>query len=151
MSSQQQPLTSEVFREFNRHCKKFLKELQESFPHLTVLKLMYASFYVFKKMNKKLPHKVFQNYLVKHYEKQIRARDNDFFTRPEFDIPLWSSWIKDLKQTFVTLDDDNRKAIWDHIHVLLVLNKRCLEYRKKNVQEDSGDEVDFDKVPATTA
>lgn len=144
VSSSPQVLTQEVFREFNRYCKKFLKELQVTFPNLTVLKFMYGSFYILKKLNKKTPHKIFNNLVVTPYEKQLRARDSDFFLRPEFDIQFWTSWITDLKATFAECDEQDRKAIWDHLNVLMVLNKRCLEYRKKNVAEDSGDETPYD-------
>jgi hypothetical protein len=135
------PLTNQVYKDFNKQIKGFLKELIANFPHMDILKLVLTSFTILKKINKKMPHKMFNKYLA-CYEEQFLKRDEAFFLSDAFQSSFWPQLVDASKQQWVLLDQVNKNAIWDHFAALIGLNKRCLVYRKKIApEEDSGDEV----------
>lgn len=144
MSNQQQ-LTNIVYKDFNRHVKAFNKELITNFPHIDHFKLANASFYVCKKLNKKLPHKLFNKYIFDVHGKHILAKNDAYFISDQFSSSFWQSFADMIKTMWTTLDQGNKDAIWEHMLTLCALNKRCLDYkRNKNKTpeepESSGDE-----------
>lgn len=129
-----------VFKEFNKATKEFIKELIVNFPHFESLKLMLNFFTISKKLNKKLPHKLFNKYLVKPYHTQLMNKDNDYFTSDKFTFSFWNTFVDQAKVIWADLSHENREAIWKHIHVLIALNKKCLQQRSI-MSSDSGDEA----------
>lgn len=136
-------LTNQVYKDFNRSLKAFLCELTEGLPHVGLLKFMNTSFYVLKKMNKRFPQRIFDKYLGS-YEKKLLDRDESFFSSPDFSIPYWDGYIQQIQDVWKTLDAENKKAVWDHIVVVIALNRKCIEYRKSKRVSNGGDDSDVD-------
>lgn len=134
------PLTNQVYKDFYKYMKTFLKELIAAFPHIGEIKIILASCTISKKLNKKLPHKLFNKYIAAHYEKQIVERDEDYFLSDEFKFSFWETIEKVIKRELKSLDDVNKRVIWDHLQCLIVLNRKCLDYRRRKEEDDSGDE-----------
>ena len=139
MSTTNQPLTNQVYKDFNKYMKGFNKELLANFPHIGMLSLMNTSYVVCKKLNKKLPHKLFNKYIAV-FEKEILSKNEPFFLSDRFTSSFWPSFVEMIKTEWIKLDEANKEAVWTHMQVLVALNRRCLEYRQKKYEPDSGDE-----------
>jgi hypothetical protein len=124
-----------------------MKELSTAFPHIGFVKFMSASFYLLKKMNKRYPHRIFDKYLGSPYEKQLLDRNEAFFVDPAFNIAYWDNYINNIKEVWKTLDQTNKNVVWDHLTVLVALNRKCLEYKRNKAgacagaADDSGDDL----------
>ena len=134
------PLTNQVYKDFNKYMKSFLKELIVVFPNIGEIKIILASCTISKKLNKKLPHKLFNKYIACNYEQHIVDKNELYFLSDEFKFSSWEAIEKMIKRELRSLDDANKKVVWDHLQCLVVLNRKCLEYRKKKDEDDSGDE-----------
>lgn len=119
------------YKALNKAIKSFFTDLTDAFPTLLGVTLMSGSFTVLKKLNKKLPHKYFQELINIPYRNNIKTRDDTFFVNGTPDVPKFlTSQIDSLRNTWMKLDNENKKIIWDHLEVMVALNDKVIEYRQ---------------------
>ena len=88
----------------------------------TSLNMLELAIYI----DKKSPHKMFDNTVAKLYRDKIISKNEDFFLDEQYntaynDINL----INKLKTVWKTIDNSNKEIIWQYMNVLLILNDRC--------------------------
>lgn len=115
-----------VYAHFNKALKAFIKDLNKNFTNTSVFKLLLMAFKIAKRLNKKMPQKMFHKYISNDYEAQIVARDLAYFTSEAFNISFWKELTVYIKTVGVQLDAENIKAIWDHMAVLIALERKCV-------------------------
>lgn len=134
-------MSTQVYIDFNIATKNMIDDLVTNFPYIDHFKLLEASFAVMRGVNKKLPHKMFNKYVVAFYEKEIKSKDESFFMSDAFSSLFWQSFVDMIKATWNTLENVNKDAVWNHVLALVALNKRCVDHRKKKHDDDSSDET----------
>ena len=118
------------YKDFNNGIKLFLKELIRNFPHVGALSAFLTAFKLLKLINKKLPHKWFQDLVNIPYGSYIAVKDDSFFTSPDFKTyPLYQHFIPLLRETWCGCDVANKDAIWSHLQFVITLNQKIINYR----------------------
>lgn len=117
----------EVFKEFNRGLKKFIREMIEVYPEIKELKMMLAAYKVMKTLSYKRPQRVFNSLIADKHSADIINGNFDVFLDESFTYDGFSDICEGLKKAFKGVDNANKQAIRDHMLALLYLNKKCLE------------------------
>jgi hypothetical protein len=111
-------------KEFNKSMKVFMRELVENFPHVELVKMLQTTFIVSKKLNKKIPRRVYNRYIAIPYRTQLANRDDAYFSSDDFKFVLWQSMVDSAKSEWRSLDLNNKEAIWNHLAVLCHINQQ---------------------------
>ena len=111
-------------KEFNRSMKLFIMELMENFPHVELVKVLHTTFIVSKKLNKRIPRRMFNSMLAMPYRTELSNRDDAFFTSKDFTFICWQSLIESAKTVWISLDELNKNAIWEHLTLLCRINQK---------------------------
>ena len=114
------------YKRFNKYTKQLYKELLKLFPKDPILTLASTSFIIMKQLNKQSPAEFFHKSITTPYAEDIMNKQT-FFLEESFNIPICDGFNKKVKDTWAVLDEANRTALWDHMHVLLVLCKKCMQ------------------------
>lgn len=133
-------LTNQVYKDLNKSIKMCMKDLTTTFPEIDQLKLLSASFYVMKKLNKKLPYKYFHEYVYEPYSIQLQNKDEDFFLSDRFQSTFWQSFVDMIKTTWRSIETHNKEAIWLHMHNIVHKHKLCIKYKQSKLA-NSDDEA----------
>lgn len=136
--------SKELYKDFNKNAKMFIRELMKVYKDNTVLKLLHAAYKVMKTFNRKLPQRYFHEYVMAPYGKYIYARDDSFIYAPDFQSDAIPGIDKFVQLEWPRLDDINKKKIWEYLQVLAVMNKRCLDYQQSTGEVVREDEKDPD-------
>lgn len=123
----------------------FLKELMRNFPHVRELHFVYGAYKLVKTFGKKIVHRYFNESFGGPYADQIRACDEAFFMSPAFQLPpdyrFYSEYVHPLQRLWSTLDDTNKRAIWQHLHALVFLSQEI--DKTKHTSKDVADEENY--------
>ena len=149
-------VSKELYKEFNKNTKLFIRDLVKVYPEQRFLKLIHAAYKLCKTLNRKLPQKYFNKY-VGPYSSFVFAKDDAFLGSGN----IFSEFIKVnksfvgldafIKQEWPLLSDHNKEMVWRYIQVLCVLNNKCLalalqgqgqEQGQVQVQEEISDVLD---------
>lgn len=121
---------SAPYKEFNKYAKDFLRELDRVYVNEWCFKFMLQCYKLIKSMKKSLPHKYFQQMVNIPHGPHLRNRDDSSIFDEAYKPPaLYANLVQRLKELWRNLDETTKATIWNHLHVLLVLNDKCIEYR----------------------
>jgi len=120
-----------VYKEFNKYSKNFIRELIKNFDHISEFKIMFGLYKILKTFNKKLPYKYFNLYIAIDFKSHIVTRDESFFMSDGFKPRAYTEFVDIIKREWVLLDNANKNALWDHLNLLIYLSDKCSEYRKQ--------------------
>jgi hypothetical protein len=122
------------YKVFNQALKTFIRELISAFPDVKDFKTFLTLYKMAKSISRKSPQKIYQEVLVARYRTQVINEDPSFMTIELFNdehIPLpMRILVKDLnclRDCWIQMKDDDRKSVWDHLKVLIVLSDKCAE------------------------
>lgn len=116
------------YSEFNKHVKEFLRELEKSFD-IWCFSFMIAGYKMLKSVHKSLPHKYFQEYVYIPHASSIRNHCDKSML--EYQPPiLYANLVQALQEVWKQQTQETKDTIWAHLDVLIVLNERCIEYRR---------------------
>ena len=124
-------ISAPLFKDFNKSVKDFLLDLVTTFPEIDMFKVLQTSFVVTKNIHRKLPYKLANEHMFQHYGEQLSKKDEEYFLSDKFTCDFWPALIDVIKKTYVTIDDVNKKAIWDHLLNMYTKHK-CIENYYKN-------------------
>ncbi len=116
----------DVYTNFNKYSKVFLKDLIATYPDTKAFKIMLVTLNTLKKVKKSLPHTLLNKFMFKDYGDKIMARDEKFFASDAFQFSIWPECTDTLKELLRTCDEHNKQAIWNHLNGMLALHKKCL-------------------------
>lgn len=120
---------------FNRKLADFLEDLHCVVGHLPEYTLLSSSVKWLTQYDETRNQKLFDMYVSAKYEDYILQHDEQFFLSTDYSDVGDMNLVHMLKRVWSTLSDKDKEAIWVHLHVLAILNRRC-----KNVAsaENSG-------------
>jgi hypothetical protein len=107
----------------------FLTQLETAFPEDPDFPAYKTALGFLKATNPALVTSEFAKNVLP-FEKVIKERNESFFLDYQFTEVLEADMSMDaiiskLKKMWTTLSDGSKKAIWDHINLLVDLTKRC--------------------------
>lgn len=120
---------------FNKKLLEFVDDLIYICPEV-------PDFRVFKdtctwaiKLSKNFAQGLFNTCIAECYENQVLKKDESFFleeTYTEYNqyLEMYNNDLnlaQKLKSIWKDLDSDNKEVIWKYLHVLVLLNRRCLD------------------------
>lgn len=129
MASSQFRTSADPYQLFNRKLADFVEDLAPLLGHLPDYSMLNATMTLFASMQPCKNQEYFDAYVAKWFEPQILAQDEDFFL--VHDYPDAQATCKDLgivpllKNVWATLAPSDRDAVWAHLKVLVLLNRRC--------------------------
>ena len=119
---------------FNNQLISFVEELAETYPEEKDLKSAVDALKTLKKVNPKLLHSGFMEYIYPGFHGPVMAEDEDALIANGRDI--LNSEYKDYAFTYVIFDRHwatmtaaNKKSIWDYCKVIVILAERAAGMR----------------------
>lgn len=118
---------------FNLKFSEFLEDLVASYPDETDLQAMHNMLaWTVKMMGPNVPQEMFNLCVAIPYGDKISAKNESFFLEEcEYDTRYADiNIINKLKAKWKNLSNDNREIVWKYMHVLMLLNTKCMEKQK---------------------
>lgn len=112
---------------FNRKLLEFLDDVKPLLGHLPEYTMMMSSAGVASKLQPGVNQQVFDAYVAVPFEEQIMRHDETFFLEKQdySRSAARGGLVSLLKAIWGDLSSHNKDAIWQHLKVLVVLNRRC--------------------------
>jgi hypothetical protein len=110
---------------FNRKLADFLEDLHCVVGHLPEYTLLSSSVKWLTQYDVTRNQKLFDMYVSAKYEDYILQHDEQFFLSTDYSDVGDMNLVHMLKRVWSTLTDKDKEAIWVHLHVLAILNRRC--------------------------
>lgn len=113
---------------FNRKIDEFVNDLIVAFPEINDFKVFKSMLELTIYMDPTAPQRMFNDTVAKKYTEKILDYNESFFLEEASydenytDINL----VNKLKGVWKSLDTHNKSIIWKYLHVLLQLNRRCV-------------------------
>ena len=114
---------------FNRKLADFIEDLHPLLGHLADYKMLQTTTSLFSTMQPRQNQQYFDIYVAAWFEDQIMNKDEEFFLQHSY--PDAHMAVQDLgivpmlKSVWKSLAPSDRDAVWAHLRVLVLLNKRC--------------------------
>jgi hypothetical protein len=109
---------------FNNKLLDFVDDLRGIIGHVPEYKLIATSVKFLAQFQETQNQAVFDRYVAEPYSSFIRGRDEAFFLDEQY-ADVSGGVVALLKSVWTSIGDDDKDAVWAHLHVLLVLNDRC--------------------------
>lgn len=112
---------------FNRKLLDFIADLKPIIGTLPEYGVASASAKLMSQVDEKKNQQFFDRY-VASFEPSILSRDESFFLRRDFDAGVGQEGVgvvQLLQGVWGGLSAEEKDAVWSHLQVLLVLNRRC--------------------------
>lgn len=115
---------------FNRKLTDMLEDLAECFPSVPEFSMAVSPpARMLLSLDPRQAQRLFQDYVALPYEEYILSRDEVFLLSQDsfgpVDAPCLGDVVALIKRVWQEASDENKDAIWRHLHVLIVLNRRC--------------------------
>lgn len=114
---------------FNTKFDEFVKDLIMLYPDDKDFKMLKNSFNLVKLADVKKPYELFQKY-SEDFEPYVMKRDESFFLNHDYstvvkdETNFTDDLINKLKSYWSTLNEDNKKIIWDYLTLFFTLKKK---------------------------
>lgn len=115
---------------FNNQLTAFLEELVETYPEEKELKTALSALEAFRKINPKLLHKSFMEFIYPDFHTPVLAEDEDTLIKKAKE--MLNGEYKDYAFAYLifdkhwsTMSESNKKTIWKWCKVLVVLGQRA--------------------------
>jgi hypothetical protein len=119
---------------FNTQLIRFFKELSETYPEERDIKLALEAIEGAKKINPKMILDLFKDYVYDDLNEPIQREDEEYVL--EFAKKKISNKFNEMSPAliifdkhWVTMTEQNQKAIWAYLKVLCILCKKALDAR----------------------
>lgn len=119
-------------KRFNSSIKEFIRDLINSFPNYNQFKMLLIAYKFTKTLSKKHPQIFFKQIIIDKHRNDIIRKNFDMFDHLYIDdnIPLIIKNLifsfKDIQFLISKISPENKEAIMKHLHVLVLLNDRCI-------------------------
>lgn len=118
---------------FNDKMSEFFKDLANTFPNVSEFQDTRTFINFTRTLNPKLPQITFNNDVVSKYKDAILNKNENFFLNHDYEIEsvniqndYCQSFINQLKNLWQNMSKDNKDIIWKYLHILIVLNDKCI-------------------------
>lgn len=111
---------------FNRKLTDMIEDLATSFPTVTEFAIALSPpARMLLSLDPAHAQRMFQEYVVLPYEQHVLDRDEAFMLAQERFGPVTNDLVTTIKRVWLGATTVDREAIWKHLHVLIVLSRRC--------------------------
>jgi len=119
---------------FNTQLIRFFKELSETYPEERDIKLATEAIEGAKKINPKMILELFKDYVYNDLNEPIQREDEEYvlaYAKKKISDKFneMSPALIIFDKHWVTMTEQNQKAIWNYLKVLCILCKKALEAR----------------------
>jgi len=119
---------------FNTQLIRFFKELSETYPEERDIKLATEAIEGAKKINPKMILELFKDYVYDDLNEPIQREDEEYvlqFAKKKINDKFneMSPALIIFDKHWVTMTEQNQKAIWNYLKVLCILCKKALDAR----------------------
>jgi hypothetical protein len=119
---------------FNTQLIRFFKELSETYPEERDIKLATEAIEGAKKINPKMVLDLFKDYVYDDLNEPIQREDEEYvlaFAKKKINDKFneMSPALIIFDKHWVTMTEQNQKAIWNYLKVLCILCKKALDAR----------------------
>ena len=119
---------------FNTQLIRFFKELSETYPEERDIKLAVEAIEGAKKINPKMILDLFKDYVYDDLNEPIQREDEEYvldFAKKKINSKFneMSPALIIFDKHWVTMTEQNQKAIWAYLKVLCILCKKALDAR----------------------
>lgn len=112
---------------FNRKMMDMLEDMAACFPEVTEFALAISpAGRMLISLDPCHGQKLFNTFVALPYESRILARDEAFLMNQTEFGPTDVNVVTLIKRVWKEASSEDRDAIWKHLHVLIILNKRCV-------------------------
>jgi hypothetical protein len=108
---------------FNRKLIDFVTDLKPVLGHMQEYTLALSSVKMLDVIDERKNQVIFDLYIATPYHERIDACDDNFFLN--HDDPNTVGVMQLLKTVWANMSQLDKDAVWAHLRVLLVLNRRC--------------------------
>ena len=115
---------------FNRKLIDFLADLRPVIGTLPEYSLALASAKMIAAADVRQNQIMFDSFVAAPFEEKITTRDESFFMK-EYTDPTNVGMVQLLKAAWSTMQPSDHDAVWSHLQVLVVLNRRCKALLRK--------------------
>lgn len=121
------------YEAFNNKLVELLNDMISTFPGLAddMITLKHGVS-VIRNIDPSVPQTFFNDHVAKQYESQVLDKDEAFFLQHDYtnDVKLIHGFnidiIGKLKTVWKDMNDTNKESVWKYMHVLLALNRKCI-------------------------
>jgi len=119
---------------FNTQLIRFFKELSDTYPEERDIKLATEAIEGAKKINPKMVLDLFKDYVYDDLSEPIQREDEEYvlaFAKKKINDKFneMSPALIIFDKHWVTMTEQNQKAIWNYLKVLCILCKKALDAR----------------------
>ena len=119
---------------FNTQLIRFFKELSDTYPEERDIKLATEAIEGAKKINPKMVLDLFKDYVYDDLNEPIQREDEEYvlaFAKKKINDKFneMSPALIIFDKHWVTMTEQNQKAIWNYLKVLCILCKKALDAR----------------------
>lgn len=112
---------------FNRKLMDMLEDLAACFPTVTEFTVATSPpARMLLGMDPCHAQGLFDEFVALPYERRILDRDEAFLMSQERFGPVTTDLVAMIKRVWQDASREDKEAIWRHLHVLIVLNRRCV-------------------------
>lgn len=124
-------MAAQAYAMFNRKLYDMLEDLAASFPIVPEFGIAISpTARMLMNIDPTQAQRMFHEYVALPFEMHILARDDGFLLSQERFGPTGGVGTADMisliKGVWRDASNDNKDAIWKHLHVLIILSRRCL-------------------------
>lgn len=120
---------ADPFELFNRKLADFIEDLAPLMQHMPDYQMLRATAALLSSMQPRKNQEYFDMYVAAWFERQILDRDEEFFLSRDYpdaqDTCQDLGIVPMLKAVWTSLAQGDRDAVWAHLKVLVLLNRRC--------------------------
>lgn len=123
---------STIVRLFNQKAEEFCKDIVAAFPDVKTFSAFKTAFTLMKTLDEKKPRKLFHDYVYELYAAELKARNEEFFLRNEYnttntnDAAYWEDFIDQIRKLWHGLEDKDKNVVWTYLQVLVKINEKFL-------------------------
>ena len=114
---------------FNMKFEEFLDDLIETYPDEADLQAMRKMLdWTVKIMGPNVPQEMFNSCVAIPFGEKIMNKNESFFLEECVYDPKYAdiNIVNKLKSKWKVLNADNKEVVWKYLHVLMIINKKCL-------------------------
>lgn len=116
-----------MWRMFNRKLLEFIEDLRPLLDHIPQYAMVYNSAKMISGLEPTHNQDFFNKFIAEPHEARILAKDEAFFLAGDAQLVGESNvnLLNILTAVWSRASDEDKRAIWAHLQVLLVLNRQC--------------------------
>ena len=115
---------------FNNTFNEFVEDMISIFPNDPELRMYKTALSAAMCVDDTMVINIFNDSVVKKYGSQLLARDESYFLNHDYTEIIenadYNALITKIKQYWITMNEENRNAVWKYFKVLILLSRKIV-------------------------